>query len=166
MRYLRFVLMSYLVLAVIVGSGWLALRQAYGLSLYSVQTGSMAPVLRPGDLALSVKPRAGQLDIGEIITYKNAAGTSITHRIYSIDEASGTMITKGDNLSYPDPPISSSQIQSKTIKAVPGAGHMLDFLHRPLGLILLVYLPALLISALQLQKLIGWQTGRYSLQTS
>lgn len=163
LRYLKFLLNFYLAAAVLAASVWLVLW-ASGFSVYSVQTSSMAPVLQPGDLAISVKPSLNQLNIGDIITYKNASGISITHRIFGLNPRQGTITPKGDNLTYPDPPIHISQIQSKTVKAVPSAGSMLDYLHRPLGLILLVYLPALFICALQLQKLINWQAGRYHLQ--
>jgi signal peptidase len=162
-HYLKFLLNFYLAAAVLAAIVWLAMWLG-GFSLNSVQTSSMAPVLQPGDLAVSIKPSPDNLDVGDIITYKIASGASITHRIYALNPKQGTITSKGDNLAYPDPPIHLSQIQSKTVKAVPSAGALLDYLHRPLGLILLVYLPALFICAFQLQKLLGERYSRYDLQ--
>src|SRR6266404_3657691 len=140
---------------VLAAAAGLMLWKTEGLRFYSVQTASMSPVLQPGDLVISVKPQANNLQVGDIISYVSPQNPQkiITHRIYQINPTKGYLVTKGDNLSYQDPPIAYSSVTSKALKAVPKLGRGLDFLHKPLGLIILVYLPATLITAYELQKL-------------
>jgi signal peptidase I len=151
-KFIKFTLAAYLVIAAVASLVWLALWKTDGFKLYSVQTNSMAPVLQPGDLAVSVKANPSNLQIGDIISYHSGQAV-ITHRLYKTYPRKGYIVTKGDNLAQADPPIPYSAITGKTVRAIPKLGRALDFLRRPAGLIVLVYLPALFISAYELQRL-------------
>jgi signal peptidase I len=158
LKFLRIAFLCFL-MAMVVGSlAGLALWRTQSLRFYSVQTGSMSPVLRPGDLAISVKPN--NLQPGDIISYHSSGSAQqiVSHRVTETYPAKGYVVTKGDNLAFPDPPVAYSSITGKTVKAVPEAGHVIDFIHKPAGLISLVYLPALAISAYELSRLLS----RYS----
>lgn len=153
-------------LVVLLATSGLVLWKTEGLRFYSVQTGSMSPVLQPGDLVISVKTQPNHLQVGDIISYASPQNPQkiITHRIYQANLNKGYLVTKGDNLAYQDPPIAYSSVTSKAVKALPKLGYGLDFLHAPLGLISLVYLPATLITAYELQKLAGrYNYAKYQL---
>lgn len=120
-------------------SGWKAL---------SVQTGSMVPTFDPGSMVLVHKVAPSSLKVGDIVTYKSpTAGDSITHRITDFQTSNGQrlIIVKGDANTKADAPVTASQIIGKEVKSVPKVGHVIDFAHSPLGLVLLVYLPAALL---------------------
>jgi signal peptidase I len=153
-KFLRFILMSYLIVAALGCLAWLVLWRTQGVRLYSVQTGSMAPTIQPGDLVVSTKINPSNLQVGDIVSYKGQPG-AVTHRVYKIFNQKDYLVTKGDNLTQPDPPVSYDQITGKTIKVIPRLGHLFDFLRRPVGLISLVYAPALLIVSIEMYHLAG-----------
>lgn len=162
-RFLRFVFGFYLGLAVLLSLIWLGLWQNQGMKLYNLQTNSMVPVMQPGDLVITAKTAPKDLKVGQIISYKNLQNpqTVITHRIYKIYPKQGYVVTKGDGLAQPDPPVSYGDINGKTVKIVPKLGYGFSFLHQPLGLALIVYLPAMLICSYELQRILSL----YSYQT-
>jgi signal peptidase I len=169
LKFLKIYLELSAAVVVLAAAAGLVLWKTEGLRFYSVQTGSMSPVLQPGDLVVSVKPQAKDLQVGDIISYASPRNPQkiITHRIFQANPNKAYLITKGDNLSYQDPPIAYSSVISKAVKAVPKLGYGLDFLHKPLGLISLVYLPATLITAYELQKLAARYTyARYRFDSS
>lgn len=153
--FLQFLLGCTLVAIVLGSLAGLALWKTQGMSFYSVQTGSMSPVLQPGDLAVSIKPNLNRLQPGDVISYKSGPNPQkiITHRIYQTNIKKGYLVTKGDNLNYQDPPLAYSYITGKVVKAIPKAGYFMDFLHRPIGLIAIIYLPAILITAYEIHRL-------------
>jgi signal peptidase len=166
-KFLRLLIFNILAALVLVSAAGLALWQSQGLRFYSVQTGSMSPALQPGDLAITTKPDINNLRAGDIISYKSSQNPSkiITHRIYQISQPKGYIVTKGDNLRYPDPPIALSSVTGKAAMAAPKLGQVLNWLHKPLGLIGLIYLPALLITGYELARLMTFFSQRtYGLQ--
>lgn len=156
-KFLRFYLLILLVIISLISLIWLVLWKTQDMRFYNVQTNSMAPVLKPGDLAVSVKIRPESLQIGDIVTYSTSQNPfkTITHRVYQTHLENGYIVTKGDNLTQPDPPVAYSDLKSKTIKAIPNAGYFFSFVHRPAGLISVIYIPALFISALELNLLLS-----------
>ncbi len=69
---------------------------------------SMYPSLKPGDVLVLAAVKAQAVECGDIICVARG-GRYITHRVIDI-HASPTaqnLITKGDNLPYPDPPLSA-----------------------------------------------------------
>ena len=65
-----------------------------GYRAYVIHTGSMESTLMPGDLIID-RPVTGELQPGEIITFRHSAGPDlVTHRITDITAAG--IHTKGD----------------------------------------------------------------------
>lgn len=151
--YLRFLSVTLLVSLSLVAAGWLAAWRLAGVRIFSVQSGSMAPVFARGDLLIDLRP-AG-LHVGDIVSYASQIhpGETVSHRITGID--GGSIITKGDNLPTPDPPVGRQMLRGRAIAALPLAGYALDWLRRPYGLLAVVYLPALIITAGELWRLTG-----------
>jgi signal peptidase I len=145
-------IMLTLLLAAAVG---LAGLHARGELALSVQTASMVPTFRPGDAIIVVPANAGQLKIGQVISYRSPRDPRviISHRLIS-RTASGQLITAGDALHTADLAISPDQVVGQVTALAPGLGKILDFLHRPLGLLLAVYCPALGLAALEIRRLL------------
>lgn len=122
-----------------------------------VKSGSMEPTIMTGGLVF-IAPSA-TYEIGDIVTFGADTKTQIptTHRIISIDGDGPlrTFSTKGDANDAPDPsPIRLADIEGKVILSLPYLGYVLDFAKRPLGFILLVGVPALIIIFDEIAKII------------
>jgi len=89
----------------LMGSGAVLLVFISGLSLFGqrslvVMSGSMQPVLRPGDLVVDHQVTPLQVRVGDIVTFPDPTDRSrlITHRVRSVqvNGDSVAMVTKGD----------------------------------------------------------------------
>jgi signal peptidase len=123
--------------------------------LLSVQTASMVPTFRPGDAVIVQPVRLKQLRPGEVISYQSSenARLVISHRLVRINRQNGWLTTAGDALPTPDPAFPPSQLIGQVTTVAPGLGRLLDALRRPLGLVLLVYLPAAVVLGAELTHL-------------
>jgi signal peptidase len=79
-----------------------------GYQTSTMLTGSMSPLINPGDVVVSVRTPVASLKTGDIITYHIPVqdGRVETHRIASITRTAAgatTVITKGDANSVADP---------------------------------------------------------------
>ena len=113
-----------------------------------VQSGSMSPAIKMGSIVV-VKP-ANDYKIGEVISFYpyGKARTSMTHRIYDIrvEEEESFYVTKGDANNAADiGEITKNDIFGKVLFSVPLLGYALDFAKRPLGFVLIVIFPAIII---------------------
>lgn len=150
---LRYTLFALSVVLSFVAVAWLVLYKTEGLRLYSVQTDSMRPSLLPGDLVVDLKAQPSDIKAGAIVSYvsANGSGQITTHRV--VANKPGNLITKGDNLAQPDPAVPYNMVIGKGQAVVPGAGYLLDQLHRPVLLIGLFYIPALFIAVAEAKRL-------------
>ena len=80
----------------------------FGYSIFSTETGSMAPTIEKGDIVI-IKI-GDEIREKDIITYKKE-NEFITHRIEKIEEDS--IIAKGDNNNTEDEPIKKDEIIGK-----------------------------------------------------
>ena len=143
----------------------------FGKSLVTIETGSMEPTYNSGDLVFMTKlsnEEKGNLKPGDIITYfapidinnDGQKGDINTHRIVSIDEASGTVKTKGDN------PVTNPVADDYTVHLssiigyctedgrVGGLGAVIGFLRSSLGFFLCIVLPLILFFLYELYRFI------------
>jgi len=96
------------------------------VSLLTTRGGSMSPIFRPGDLA--VTREADTYRVGDIVAYKSEPnGSIVLHRIVEIND--GRYSFKGDANSFidPDRPTSDKLIGSLSFR-VPGAGVVADWM--------------------------------------
>jgi signal peptidase I len=145
-----------LLLILVAGVGF-AFAYFQDIKLFSVQSGSMVPSLEKGDLVAVTRVPEGQLAVGDVVTFVNPANKNqtITHRIVETpsDQNQQRFITKGDANSTVDESIAPESIVGTSSFSLPYIGHLVDFIRHPVGLILLIYIPALLIVVSEIRRL-------------
>lgn len=108
-------------LAILVAAGVLPYRASV------VQTGSMSPTY-PAETMLFVK--LGDMHLGQAITFKKGTET-VTHR-WIATNADGTLETKGDANSSPDPTgVKPTDVIGEVIGAVPRLGFWYIYVSNP-----------------------------------
>lgn len=131
------------------------LMSIHGYKLLSVQTDSMLPAIRPGD-ALVIAPAHHKqlLKPGDIISYHSPKNPKVivTHRLISVDPKTGWLKTQGDKLQRPDPAFSPEFLSGKAIAIAPKLGLAINLLFQPIGLMALIYLPAVLLVSAEISK--------------
>ena len=123
-----------------------------------VQSGSMEPAIKMGSIIM-VKP-VKEYKIGDVITFGEATKVqeSTTHRIYNIKVINEKLvyITKGDANNTPDTrEIKKSEIIGKVFFNIPYLGYAVDFTRKPLGLALIIIVPATVIIGDEIKKIYG-----------
>lgn len=95
-----------------------------------IATGSMKPMINPGDITLNKRVNTDSLNIGDVIQFKRG-GILISHRIVDLVENNNEFYfkTKGDNNSFADSElVSPKQVKGKVIKTIPKAGWVTLFI--------------------------------------
>jgi signal peptidase len=133
----------------------------FGHPVMTVLSGSMAPAIRTGDLIVDDRLTATQAEhihIGQIASFRDAPGshTIITHRVVGVDTTGGAVayVTKGDANNAPDAVHRpASGLIGVFRAAFPRGGYILNALHQPLVLGLLLASPVLWFLSGPLYKL-------------
>lgn len=121
----------------------------FGLRIMSIQTESMYPTMKPGDLIFDTAVKdTSELQIGDVITYWTVIdGERVlnTHRITEIYDGGGYLIfqTKGDNNTIEDSlTVHESEIvgQYNGMK-IAGLGKLFDYLQTSTGFLIVVVIP-------------------------
>ena len=112
-----------------------------------VLSGSMEPAIGKGSVVV-VRP-SDDYKIGEVITFKfKNSEESTTHRIEEIRIVGGkpVYVTKGDVNNAPDTrEVLQEDIIGKVLFDIPYIGYVIDFAKRPVGFMILIIVPALVI---------------------
>ncbi len=116
------------------------------LHLWAVASGSMGPAIPQGSLVLTEKK--ANYNIGEIITYRLASKTTITHRI--VKKVDGDYITRGDANNVADgQAVRREQIIGAVILSIPWLGYLhigqQIFWHSIFGLFFLYFVLAFFV---------------------
>gem|GEM_PF-2696522 len=126
--------------------------------LFTVQSGSMKPTLNVGDLIIIKE--MDDYYANDIVTFDgnldNASQIIITHRI-TRSEIMGdktVYVTKGDYNSVEDlTKIQEKDILGKYIFKIPLIGYVINFARTPLGFILMLVVPCILIIVTEITKI-------------
>lgn len=127
-----------------------------GYQTSTMLTGSMSPLINPGDVVVSIKTPAAQVKAGDIITYAIPVGDHRieTHRVTEvITNPDGTIAvrTKGDANNGADPwtaTLNDDYVHT-TVAVIPHLGDAIRALSEPTVRTILLYgAPALLVIAL------------------
>jgi signal peptidase I len=93
---------------------------------YLVPSGSMVPVINPGDVVLTVPVQPSVIKVGDIIEYRNKQeNINIVHRVIAIGGSTQNLsfIFKGDANDSPDAnAVSPQQIMGRVVVIVPKIG--------------------------------------------
>lgn len=123
-----------------------------------VLSGSMEPTIHTGSIVVT-KP-AKQYKINDIVLFGKDTKNDIptTHRIVSDRAVEGVLLftTKGDANNSPDTTeIKQSDIHGKVLFTVPYMGYFIDFVKKPIGMIVVIVFPAIYIVFDEIRKIIN-----------
>ncbi len=126
--------------------------------LMVVKSGSMEPVIKTGSIVV-VKP-AENYKIGDVITFGAVSKTKAptTHRIFDIKVQAGEpiYITKGDANNAPDQKeVSKKEVLGKVLLDIPYIGYAVDAAKKPIGFMLIIVVPAVIIIYDEIKKIAG-----------
>lgn len=108
----------------------IGLPQVTGATPYTVLTGSMRPTMPPGSLVVIKPIEAGEVKVGDAITYQIRSGEPevVTHRVISLAQTLGgetLFTTQGDANPHPDEkPVKAAQIRGVVWYSIPFAGYL------------------------------------------
>ncbi len=167
---LLFIFIAVVLCSVFVTIGSGKTPDVFGYQFYVVVSESMSPTLEVGDVLISKKVEnltehsAYELKEGDIVTYvapshAKIPGMIITHRIVEgihFDENYGYVVTtKGDRTgAVEDPPTPISSITAVGVKKSPFLTAVYGFFTKPIGLILLIAIPLVLLLGSMVYRLI------------
>lgn len=148
-NFLKGFSISLLVLAVLLLI-FTAFTPIQTFKIFRVNSGSMEPAIKVGSIVIDVKTDSTKLKEGDIISYSaiERGDLLVTHRISKkiINGNSISFKTKGDANNNEDASeIKPSQIQGKVIIAIPYLGYLSQWIRKPVGFILMVVLPAVIL---------------------
>lgn len=128
-----------------------------------VRSGSMAPTIPTGSVVFYKKVDAKDVAVGDVIVFSRPDQPSerVTHRVYSIgrSDTGRYFTTKGDANGTPDawrvPAVGTGWLEAVH---VPVVGYVLYWLQSPLGRLLLLVVPAVLLGLITLTEI--WHDRR------
>ena len=133
------------------------------ISLYTIVSPSMTPVIEVYDVVLNVKAfSAENIEIGDIITFKSKSslseGMTITHRVIEVNKKQNgeiEFVTQGDHNENPDAGyVQFEDIIGKEIFIIPGLGKLQFLLATKRGWIFLILIPIAILIIKDIFKLI------------
>jgi signal peptidase len=125
----------------------------FGWSVDTVFSGSMEPQLKVGGVVVTRPVEAGDITVGDIITFYSPLNDKLTsHRVIAVVDGSPLNFqTKGDTNEDADPFVVPAQnVVGKICFHVPYLGYAAQFIKTPLGLLLTLCLPGLVIIVMEL----------------
>ena len=142
-----------LVLLVVTAFLFLVLPSAFASSLAVVYSGSMAPEMPMGALAMMEPVEPAQIEVGDIIAFNPPwdPDATVSHRVIEVvDGETLSFLTKGDANEDPDFDIvPAANVIGRVTFNVPSLGYLLarvgDYSRSQLGFVLFVGLPTLLL---------------------
>lgn len=114
-----------------------------GYRLYIVLSGSMQPSLEIGDIVVAKKTNEENIDKGDIITFIDESGNTITHRAIDviINDGKKCYQTKGDNNNSKDVGlVTIENVRGKYAFKIPKVGGIISNIVTPTGLMIAILL--------------------------
>ncbi|WP_394941389.1 signal peptidase I [Psychromicrobium sp. YIM B11713] len=111
----------------------------FGITPVVFRSGSMAPAIDTGSLAITQSTPAAQLHTGDVVSVDNSAGERITHRIVAIqpmNDGEVLLSLKGDANLQADLQTYQLNKADKVLFAVPGLGYLVAWLQSPWAIFL------------------------------
>jgi signal peptidase len=155
--------------AIVVAGALLALLLAGPIVLgdhpHTDLSGSMEPVISPGDVVMDEQIAPWEAKVGDIVTFRDPRQESklLTHRVVKIrDEGSSLrFVTQGDaNNTQEHWRVPATGQIGRAMYTVPWVGHVAVFARTKLGWMLMIGIPLLLIAAEEMFRIWRPRTGR------
>ncbi|HEX5714205.1 MAG TPA: signal peptidase I [Solirubrobacterales bacterium] len=136
----------------------IALPLAFGARPHTVLTGSMEPAISPGDVVIEERIAPSEARVGDVVTFRDPEDQSrlITHRVERVRRAGAHLwfVTRGDaNNSAERWRIAADGDLGRVAYTVPWVGHAAVITRTPLGLVLLLIVPLLLLALDELLRI-------------
>ncbi len=127
---------------------------------YTVLTGSMRPGIQPGDVVMDQPVKISDAHVGDVVTFSDPGrdGALVTHRIRSITRGpvQTEVETRGDaNTTSERWTIKTEDQVGRVVYVIPKVGHVAVAIRNPVGIVVLVVIPILLIGFGIVRKI--WQ---------
>ena len=129
-----------------------------GWSVDAVVSGSMEPQLKVGGVVITRPVGAGEIKAGDTITFYSPLSEQLTsHRVIAVEHGSSPHFrTKGDANEDADPfTVPAENVVGKVCFHIPYFGYAAQFVKTPLGLLLTLCLPGLVITGMEMRNI--WQ---------
>jgi signal peptidase len=127
-----------------------------GHQVFVVRGASMEPSIPLGSVVVVHHVDPGQIQVGEVLTFRLPHGTVVTHRVTGISVENGNLAfqTKGDASQSADPNlVPASAVVGGLEYSLPGVGYIMYVLGSTAGALLAVAILAMLL-------LVGWSMER------
>ncbi|MFD2446634.1 signal peptidase I [Bacillus sp. CGMCC 1.16607] len=127
-----------------------------GYKVMTVLTGSMEPLIKPGDLIVVKSSETDTPSINDVITYRNSQNTPVTHRIVEVVHQDGEefFITQGDANNVRDEGlVSSKQIVGSLFFSIPKVGSIATFMKSSFGLMIVIAIPLFILTIGVIRKI-------------
>jgi len=134
--------------------------QVGGYQVYVIKSDYLSPEVASGSLAIGRKADLGQINEGDIITYRSADDSAAiaAGRVAGIKRENGLRVidVSGADASGERQPVEPEAVIGMLICAVPYIGYLIDYAQTREGLILLIFVPGILIIVFQTSKIIKY----------
>lgn len=127
-----------------------------GYSSSIIMSGSMEPAVQVGSIVITQKIDVDNVKAGDIIVFHRSDSKTL-HRVVDkiVEDDSYYFKTKGDANEDPDPWIvQPEQVQGALLLNIPYYGYLLYYAGTPIGFVLMVIIPAILLIANEIRKII------------
>lgn len=132
------------------------LAPRFGWSVDTVFSGSMEPELKVGAVVITRPVDAEEIKVGDILTFYSPLSEQLTsHRVIAVEQGSSLHFsTKGDASEDADPfTLPPENVVGKVCFHIPYFGYVAQFVKTPLGFLLTLCLPGLIIIVMELRKI-------------
>lgn len=127
-----------------------------GWQLQRVESGSMSPTFPVGSLLVTAQVDPTDVEVGMPIVFEDPreAGRLVTHRVVGIAPGAGlAFLTRGDaNATNDAAPVPASLVRGRVLWHVTLLGTLLDWLQFPRSFVILVLVPGVLLSYLEVRS--------------
>ncbi len=135
------------------------LAPRFGWSVDAIVSGSMEPELKVGAVVITRPVDAEEIRVGDIITFYSPLSEKMTsHRVIATEGGSPFHFqTKGDANEDADPfSVPAENVVGEVCFHIPYLGYVAQFVKTPLGFLLTLCLPGLIIIVMELRN--TWHT--------
>ena len=133
-----------------------------------VMSGSMEPAIPVGSIVIVKRVDAEDVKVGDVIAFQRGESKTI-HRVVekAFEDDSFHFKTKGDANEDPDPWIvRPEQVRGGLLLTIPYYGYLIHFAGTPVGFVLMVITPAVLLIASEVRKMVKKGGEKIGLEAS